>query len=557
LYESTLEQVAQVYTGALVHYEDSVNRDSSFWTGNTDLLDFTPGSQDYDRDDFRDPALAAGQRWDDQWTPESIEVTAADPDGLSIQVSQDACVNLSASSATFGGGEEAGSVQVTASPDCQWQVLVSPARSWIALTSSDVGAGNGTVTYHVAALAGAQVRQGLLSIGRKTFRIAQDGRNAPPNGVSVFPSSGAGYAQTFTFTYSDPNGVQDIVQQWAEFRGVGLGICSVFVDVSSRSVGLQDESGSFSTQQGALGSATVLENRHCAVALSGVYLEQAGGQLLVRAPMTFKPEFDGLKNVRLWAYDRAGELGLRSTLGQWTVGELPGPAPEITAAGIVNAASYQGGTVAPGEIVAIFGTGLGPAQIAYARYDAAGLLGNSAGDTRVFFDGVQAPVIYALDGQVSAVVPYSAASSTKVRVEYQGRSSNQVTAPVAAAVPGIFRYPSSTQGVVVQEAGFNSDRLPVERGKMVWFYVTGEGQTVPAGVDGRLPVAPHWPVPAGDLTVTFGDKPGRVEFKGLVYAGVLQLNVRVPDDAPVGSNVPLTVTVGGIPSPAGTTIAVK
>jgi uncharacterized protein (TIGR03437 family) len=142
-------------------------------------------------------------------------------------------------------------------------------------------------------------------------------------------------------------------------------------------------------------------------------------------------------------------------------------------------------------------------------------------------------------------------------VEYQGRSSNEVTVPVAAAVPGIFRYPSSTQGVAVQEAGFNSDQLPVERGKIVWFYVTGEGQTVPAGVEGRLPVAPNWPVPAGDLTATFGDKPGRVEFKGLVYAGVLQLNVRVPDDAPVGANVPLTVTVGGISSPPGTTIAVK
>jgi uncharacterized protein (TIGR03437 family) len=553
LYESTLP--VQVFTGALIHYEDSLNGDSTGVAGSTDLLDFTPGSQSYDRDDFRDPALAAGQSWSDPWTPESIAVTAADAGGLSIQVSQDSCVSLSASSALHRGGEETGSVQVTAPSGCQWQVLVSPAQSWITLTSPEAGTGNGAVTYRVAAMAEAQVRQGLLSIGRRAFQITQDGRNAPPSGVAVFPSSGAGYVQTFTFIYSDPNGVQDIVQPWAEFRG--LGTCSVFVDVSSGSVGLQDESGSFSTQRGTLGSATVLENRHCAVALSGVSLAQAGGQLFVRAPMTFKPEFAGLKTVRLWAYDRAGAFDLPTALGQWTVGELPGPAPVIWDNGIVDAASYQGGAVAPGEIVAIFGTGLGPPQIAYARYDAAGLLGNSAGSSTVFFDGVQAPVIYALDGQVSAIVPYSAASSTKVRVEYQGRSSNEVTVPVAAAVPGIFRYPSSTQGVAVQEAGFNSDQLPVERGKIVWFYVTGEGQTVPAGVEGRLPVAPNWPVPAGDLTATFGDKPGRVEFKGLVYAGVLQLNVRVPDDAPVGANVPLTVTVGGISSPPGTTIAVK
>lgn len=556
LYESTLEQVAQVYTGALIHYEDSVNQDSSYSAGNTDLLDFTPGSQDYDRVDVMDPALAAGQRWDDKWTPESIEVTAADPDGLSIQVSQDSCVNLSASSAFHGGGEETGSVQVTASSGCQWTVLVSPAQSWITLTSADSGTGNGAVSYRVAAVATPQVRQGTLSVGRRTFVITQYGLNMPPTGVAVFPPSGAGYLQTFTFTYSDLNGVQDITLPGAAFRdNGGTRDCAVFLDLTTGTVDLSDES--FTILTGALGSPSVLENRHCAVALSGVTVERAEGQLFFRVPMTFKPEFDGSRDVVLWAFDRSGASGSTLTLGQWTVGALPGSAPEISVAGVVNAASYQGGAVAPGEIVAIFGTGLGPAQIAYARYDATGLLGNFAGGTKVFFDGVQAPMIYALDGQVSAIVPYSVASSTKVRVEYQGRRSNEVTVPVAAALPGIFRYPSSTQGVVVQEAGFNSDQLPVERGKIVWFYVTGEGQTVPAGVDGRLPVAPNWPVPAGDLTVTFGDQPGRVEFKGLVYAGVLQLNVRVPDDAPVGSNVPLTVTVGGIPSPADTTIAVK
>ncbi|MGA2329050.1 MAG: hypothetical protein ABSH05_22510 [Bryobacteraceae bacterium] len=556
LYESTMP--AQVFTGALIHYEDSVNQDTSSIFGNTDLLDFTPSSQSTNRNDFTDAALAAAQSWSDPWTPESIAVTAADADGLTIQVGQDSCVTLSASSAIYGGWEDGGSVQVTAPSSCNWQVLVSPAGSWITLTSADSGTGNGTVSYQVAALALAQVRQGVLSIGRRTFQITQDGRIGPPSGAAVLPASGAGYVEKFSFVYTDQLGVQDIARAWAEFRDSGgTRVCSVFVDTSTGSVSLQDESGASSALEGALGSSTVLENGHCSVALSGVSLAQADGELFVRAPMTFKPEFDGAKEVRLSAASRTGQVGSASALGQWTVGELPGLAPEITAAGVVNAASYQGGAVAPGEIVAIFGTGLGPAQIAYSSYDATGNLGNLAGGTKVFFDGVQAPVIYALEGQVSAIVPYSAASGTKVRVEYQGRGSNEVTVPVAAAVPGIFRYPLSTQGVVVQEAGFNSDQLPVERGQIVWFYVTGEGQTVPAGVDGKLPLAPNWPAPADALTVTFGGVPGRVDFKGLVYAGVLQLNVWVPANAPVGSNVPLTVTVGGISSPVGTTIAVK
>jgi hypothetical protein len=272
LYESTLEQVAQVYTGALIHYEDSVNQDSSYSAGNTDLLDFTPGSQDYDRVDVMDAALAAGQRWDDKWTPESIAVTAADPDGLSIQVSQDSCVNLSASSAFHGGGEETGSVQVTASSGCQWQVLVSPAWSWITLTSAASGTGNGAVSYRVAAMTTPQVRRGTISVGRRTFQIAQIGLNQAPSGVAVFPPSGAGYVQTFTFTYSDLNGAQDIVRPGVEFRdSEGGRVCSLLVDISAGSAGLQDEFGP--VLEGALGSATVIENLHCAVALSGISWE--------------------------------------------------------------------------------------------------------------------------------------------------------------------------------------------------------------------------------------------------------------------------------------------
>ncbi len=89
--------------------------------------------------------------------------------------------------------------------------------------------------------------------------------------------------------------------------------------------------------------------------------------------------------------------------------------------GVVNAATFRGGAVAPGEIVTIFGTGLGPAALAPAQY-VDGRLPTSVGETRVLFDGTPAPMIYASAGQVSAIVPYSASGSTRVQVEYQGTS---------------------------------------------------------------------------------------------------------------------------------------
>src|SRR5262249_50229748 len=67
----------QVFSGALIHYEDS------FATYYTHLLDFTPTSAYV----FYDPALAAGQTWVDPYTSLSITVQSATATGLTVKVS--------------------------------------------------------------------------------------------------------------------------------------------------------------------------------------------------------------------------------------------------------------------------------------------------------------------------------------------------------------------------------------------------------------------------------------------------------------------------------------
>ena len=81
--------------------------------------------------------------------------------------------------------------------------------------------------------------------------------------------------------------------------------------------------------------------------------------------------------------------------------------------------AFAAAALAPGEIVTIFGSGFGPAALAAAQY-ADGQLPTSVGETRVLFDGVAAPMIYAVAGQVSAIVPYSVKRDAQVQVEYQG-----------------------------------------------------------------------------------------------------------------------------------------
>ncbi len=69
--------------------------------------------------------------------------------------------------------------------------------------------------------------------------------------------------------------------------------------------------------------------------------------------------------------------------------------PTLSAKAIVNAASYAGGGVAPGEIVTIFGVNDGPAALVGAQFDANHLVASNLGGAQVLFDGVAAPLIYA------------------------------------------------------------------------------------------------------------------------------------------------------------------
>jgi hypothetical protein len=115
------------------------------------------------------------------------------------------------------------------------------------------------------------------------------------------------------------------------------------------------------------------------------------------------------------------------------------PAPAFTAAGVVNAASFAGGSVAPGEIISIFGTNL---------------------TANVTFDGAPATLVFASSTQVNVTVPYSVAGPTTVL--QMGASSVQLQ--VAPSAPGIFAAVSAGDGIVVLYAtgcgALTTDALP-------------------------------------------------------------------------------------------------
>jgi uncharacterized protein (TIGR03437 family) len=262
----------------------------------------------------------------------------------------------------------------------------------------------------------------------------------------------------------------------------------------------------------------------------------------------------GLQAASLYETQLSNRIG--TPPADWI--DVCGAAPVLTAGAITNAASFATGPLSPGEIVTLFGTGMGPASIVTATINALGLVDNTLAGTRVLFDGVPAPIIYTSANTVSAVVPYATAgkSSTMVQVEYQGQLSPATSFPIAPATPGIFELGSS-QWVVNQDGTINSPANPAAAGSVVVFYATGAGQTNPAGVDGTLAAVPL-PAPAGKVSVTIGGTNASVLYAGAapgLVAGLLQVNVRIPSSLP--SPAALLLNIAGASSQPGCTVAIK
>ncbi|HEY1337847.1 MAG TPA: SBBP repeat-containing protein [Bryobacteraceae bacterium] len=241
----------------------------------------------------------------------------------------------------------------------------------------------------------------------------------------------------------------------------------------------------------------------------------------------------------------------------------PDPGGTVPQAGVLNAASFLGGPIAPGEMVTIFGTRIGPDVLTGSTVGPDGILANRVAETRVLFDGVPAPLIYVSATQISAMTPYAVGgkSSTVLQVEYKGLKSNALTIPVASCSPAIFTADTSGKGqasIANQDGSYNSKDNPADKGSIITFYATGEGQTDPPGVDGKVAMSVY-PKPIQPVSVEIGGVNAELLYFGAApqaVAGVFQLNVKVPDSAGSGQQS-LVLKVGNCGSPANVTMAVR
>ena len=252
------------------------------------------------------------------------------------------------------------------------------------------------------------------------------------------------------------------------------------------------------------------------------------------------------------AADASGDVFITGTSSK-SVSKLTPTSQTVLITAVADAASERTGAVSPGEIIAIFGGGMGMPGLfgSFTASPSNGVFGTSLAGTTVMVNGIAAPVFYASGAQVNAIVPYEVSGATAgITVGYQGGISAAFSVPLVATSPSIFTYNATGAGEAaafnVVDGTLNSAVNPVKIGGYIELFATGLGQTSPAGVDGKLAALPL-PSPVAAVSATIGGLPAVVQYKGDVFGavdGLMQVNLLVPSGVTAGGYVPIVLTVG-------------
>ncbi|MDQ6677906.1 MAG: SBBP repeat-containing protein [Acidobacteriota bacterium] len=294
--------------------------------------------------------------------------------------------------------------------------------------------------------------------------------------------------------------------------------------------------------------------------LRGLALDSAGRVWI--AGSTTSPDFPSLDNAAQLGTDFALQLNADATalvqsfrLPSGTVTQNPvldsngnllllafqgtlvrlSPTEGLSGAGVLgfgNAASLRLDTgVNPGELVTIFGVGLGPAPGISGLPDSGGSYPTQLGGVQVLVGSKPAPLLYAGPNQINFQVPFQFYPYT-----LQVITAATTLAPIQIAQRnslGLFRLATGSAAALNQDGSVNSAANPAAPGSVVSLFATGLEQSL------LLTEGTIWPGPnpfsfsllnikvttslgGGSLPILYaGAAPGLIN-------GVTQLNVQLP-----------------------------
>ena len=253
----------------------------------------------------------------------------------------------------------------------------------------------------------------------------------------------------------------------------------------------------------------------------------------------------GLQNVAVPKNVNFTVTGVDTTGLQWNYQfsvQFSGPQVQLKIGGVSNAASGQQ-VFAPGEIISVYGVGLGNFPQANATVPLAQYLAGF----EAWVNNVPAPLYYVSPNQVNLQIPYETRPGRATLTVGNPYVNVNFNFTVSQAGPGIFTF---------GDGSINPVRT-AHVGDTATLFITGDGQVSPSVTTGSTPSAnSRAPRPVLPVTVTVGNLPASLAFIGVPSwsVGVTQINYVIPAGLSPGPQQ-VVVTVGNAVSmPATITI---
>ncbi len=219
------------------------------------------------------------------------------------------------------------------------------------------------------------------------------------------------------------------------------------------------------------------------------------------------------------------------------------PVQFLPASAVLNAASLSPGPLSPGEIITLLGF-------------------NAFPSASIQINGVAAPILYAGANQINAIVPFGLDLTAPASLAVNGKSQNvNLTLPVAAVSPAIFTTAGAGLGpgaILNEDYTLNSFSNPAPAGSIVMLYGTGFGALQSPVMDGQA--AAGLDVTVANVTATVAGVPADVRYAGAapgLIAGLAQINVQLPLKTIHNSIAPIVLTIAGVSTINGVTVAIQ
>ncbi|HEU0123277.1 MAG TPA: hypothetical protein VFQ91_22300 [Bryobacteraceae bacterium] len=222
--------------------------------------------------------------------------------------------------------------------------------------------------------------------------------------------------------------------------------------------------------------------------------------------------------------------------------------PVYTGASIVNAATNEPGPLAPLALVSLYGKDLAVVTRAIAPDDLRNgqlpttLIGTGV---TVAIDNVTVPILFVSPNQINFLIPGNMRTGRRqLRVLTNGKAGPDVEILIAESSPGLFAQEQREVIATQADGTLITPQNPARPGEVLVFYAAGLGATSPAVTGLTIPNAAASITARSQFAVLLNGQPvadDNILYAGVTpgFAGLYQINCRLPDDTPENPEIRL------------------